>query len=111
MACQSRFKLDLSVLKSLLVQGSGIRCIVFVVDSATFGKKAKDVAELAYDVIYESSKRIPMLMACNKQDISIAKSSKVTSSKDLCGEHRLPQIPNKSFATALPTLPPYKFRF
>ncbi|KAH7710587.1 Signal recognition particle receptor [Aphelenchoides avenae] len=60
-----------------LAKGSAIRCIVFVVDSATFGKKAKDVAELAYDVIYECNKRIPLLIACNKQDINIAKTSKV----------------------------------
>uniref|UniRef100_A0A914X1X7 Signal recognition particle receptor subunit beta n=2 Tax=Plectus sambesii TaxID=2011161 RepID=A0A914X1X7_9BILA len=55
-------------------EGATVKGIVCVVDSATFSKRAKDVAEFLYDVLYES-KRVPLLVACNKQDQSIAKSA------------------------------------
>ncbi|XP_060761882.1 signal recognition particle receptor subunit beta [Neoarius graeffei] len=56
------------------------RAIVFVVDSATFQKEVKDVAEFLYSVLTDSvlMKNAPtMLIACNKQDITMAKSAKV----------------------------------
>lgn len=42
--------------------------MIFVVDSTTFAEKCKDVAELLYDVLYESKSVVPILVACNKQD-------------------------------------------
>lgn len=60
-------------------EGATLKGIICVVDSATFGKKAKDVAEFLYDVLYESPRRVPTLIACNKQDQSIAKSAEVCS--------------------------------
>ena len=40
---------------------SSLRGIVFVVDSATFGKRSRDVAEFLYDVIAESGKKVRKL--------------------------------------------------
>uniref|UniRef100_A0A914RP34 Signal recognition particle receptor subunit beta n=1 Tax=Parascaris equorum TaxID=6256 RepID=A0A914RP34_PAREQ len=59
---------------------SSLRGILFMVDSATFSKKARDVAEFLYDVLYESAKKVSVLVACNKQDISLAKSSQAIRS-------------------------------
>lgn len=56
---------------------NSLKGIVFVIDSSTFGKKSRDVAALLYDVLYESEKKVPVLIACNKQDCSLAKSSQV----------------------------------
>jgi len=62
-------------LKWLAKGKQNIRIIIFVIDSTTFNAQAKDVAEFLYDVFYESKKSIPVLVACNKQDIAQAKSS------------------------------------
>ncbi|VDN04979.1 unnamed protein product [Thelazia callipaeda] len=52
-----------------------LRGIIFLVDSSTFSKKARDVAAFLYDILYESDKKIPILVACNKQDCPFAKSA------------------------------------
>lgn len=52
-----------------------IKGVVFVVDSATFNKKASDVAEFLYDVLREIKDGSSLLVACNKQDSQLAKSS------------------------------------
>ncbi|CAG9534616.1 unnamed protein product [Cercopithifilaria johnstoni] len=54
---------------------SSLKGIVFVIDSSTFSKRSRDVAAFLYDVLYESEKKIPMLVACNKQNCPLAKSS------------------------------------
>ncbi|CAB01443.1 ADP-ribosylation factor-related protein 1 [Caenorhabditis elegans] len=51
--------------------------IVFVVDSAAFSKNARDVAELFYTVALENVDKVPILIACHKQDLSLAKTEKV----------------------------------
>ncbi|KAL3083073.1 hypothetical protein niasHS_010875 [Heterodera schachtii] len=51
---------------------NSLKGVVFVLDSATFSKK--DAAELLYDVLFESGNVVPVLIACNKQDIGHAKS-------------------------------------
>ncbi|EGT55506.1 hypothetical protein CAEBREN_01640 [Caenorhabditis brenneri] len=51
--------------------------IVFVVDSAAFSKNARDVAELFYLVALENVDKVPILIACHKQDLSLAKTEKV----------------------------------
>ncbi|KAJ1356962.1 hypothetical protein KIN20_014957 [Parelaphostrongylus tenuis] len=56
---------------------SSLRGIVFVVDSSTFSKRSRDVAEFLYDVILESGKKIPVVVVCNKQDHELSKSSQV----------------------------------
>ncbi|KAE9554468.1 hypothetical protein FO519_002342 [Halicephalobus sp. NKZ332] len=60
-----------------------IRGIVFVIDSSTFNKKLRDVAELLYDVFYQLKAHnhfsAPILVVCNKQDNSLAKTEKVIS--------------------------------
>nr|XP_033815215.1 signal recognition particle receptor subunit beta isoform X1 [Geotrypetes seraphini] len=56
------------------------RAVVFVVDSATFQREVKDVAELLYQLLTDSVvlKNAPsLLIACNKQDITMAKSAKL----------------------------------
>ncbi|XP_006822972.1 signal recognition particle receptor subunit beta-like [Saccoglossus kowalevskii] len=56
------------------------RCIVFLVDSVTFQKDIKEVAELLYNLLSDqviSHNALPFLIACNKTDITTAKSSNV----------------------------------
>ncbi|XP_077207054.1 serotransferrin [Paroedura picta] len=56
------------------------RAIVFVVDSVAFQREMKDVAEFLYQVLTDSTvlkNAPPLLVACNKQDVTMAKSSKL----------------------------------
>jgi len=53
--------------------------LIFIVDSFSFSKEAKDVAEFLYDILCDpivglKRKKLPILIACNKQDVSLAKS-------------------------------------
>ncbi len=61
----------------LSTAGEALKAVVYVVDSATFPKLCKDAAELLYDVICDSAVGVPILVACNKQDMPLAKSSQV----------------------------------
>ncbi|KAI1893867.1 hypothetical protein AGOR_G00128080 [Albula goreensis] len=59
---------------------SAARAIVFVVDSAIFQKEVRDVAEFLYSLLTDSviSRNAPtVLVACNKQDNTMAKSAKL----------------------------------
>lgn len=59
---------------------SAARAIVFVVDSAIFQKEVRDVAEFLYVLLTDTviSRNSPsLLVACNKQDITMAKSAKL----------------------------------
>ncbi|XP_016088343.1 signal recognition particle receptor subunit beta [Sinocyclocheilus grahami] len=56
------------------------RAVVFVVDSSIFQKDVRDVAEFLYSILTDNivAKNAPTLVvACNKQDISMAKSAKL----------------------------------
>ncbi|NWU93981.1 SRPRB protein, partial [Upupa epops] len=56
------------------------RAIVFVVDSVAFQREVKDVAEFLYQILIDSTvlKNAPaLLIACNKQDVTMAKSAKL----------------------------------
>ncbi|XP_015791177.1 signal recognition particle receptor subunit beta [Tetranychus urticae] len=58
----------------------GVRAIVFVVDSYQITSNIKDVADYFYTILADnlvSSQKIPILVACNKQDKPKSKSSKV----------------------------------
>ncbi|PAV81956.1 hypothetical protein WR25_05850 [Diploscapter pachys] len=63
--------------KWLNAERSTLRGILFVVDSASFSKRARDVAEFLYDIALESAKMIPIMIACNKQDLDLAKTDLV----------------------------------
>ncbi|TKR60318.1 hypothetical protein L596_027581 [Steinernema carpocapsae] len=65
--------------KMLHAQRNTLKGIVLVVDSSTFSKESRDVAELLYDILYESGKSVPILIACNKQDLAVSKSSQAVS--------------------------------
>ncbi|KAI1297313.1 Signal recognition particle receptor subunit beta [Halotydeus destructor] len=54
--------------------------IIFVIDSLLFLSNIRDVADMLYTVLSDpvvTKRRIPVLIACNKQDEAKAKSSKV----------------------------------
>ncbi|NXP24561.1 SRPRB protein, partial [Scytalopus superciliaris] len=56
------------------------RAIVFVVDSVAFQQEVKDVAEFLYQVLVDGTvlRNAPaLLIACNKQDVTMAKSAKL----------------------------------
>nr|XP_032834561.1 signal recognition particle receptor subunit beta isoform X2 [Petromyzon marinus] len=56
----------------------GVRAVVVVVDSVAFQKEVKEVAETLYAVLTDkalSRPGTPVLIACNKQDIGLAKSA------------------------------------
>jgi signal recognition particle receptor subunit beta len=62
----------------------GVRGIILVVDSVSFPQESRDVAELVYDTLADStftSHRVPLLLACNKQDMLTAKSVSVIKSQ------------------------------
>ncbi|XP_032003789.1 signal recognition particle receptor subunit beta-like [Hylobates moloch] len=92
------------------------RAIVFVVDSAAFQREVKDVAEFLYQVLIDSMglKNTPsFLIACNKQDIAMAKSAKLIQQqleKELTILLALPMpfsvVPFPSGAASLSPCPP-----
>ncbi|XP_050411961.1 signal recognition particle receptor subunit beta [Patella vulgata] len=56
------------------------RGIIYVVDSSTIQKEIKEVAGYLYTILSDgtiSHNRPPVLIACNKQDLTLAKGSKV----------------------------------
>ncbi|KAK6753512.1 hypothetical protein RB195_012853 [Necator americanus] len=85
---------------------TSLRGITFVVDSSSFSKRARDVAEFLYDVALETGKKVPILVACNKQDHGLAKSSQVIRSSL---EKEIGMI-NKTRAAALTTTDGSSFR-
>jgi len=67
--------------KRLGKQKKLVRGVIYVVDSITFSKRVRDVAEFLYDVLFATEGKIPVLVACNKQDDEDnAKSSQAISS-------------------------------
>ncbi|CAI4227432.1 unnamed protein product [Auanema sp. JU1783] len=93
-----RFRKQLAE-KWLTKERSSLKGIVFVIDASTYSKRARDVAEFLYDVILNSGSRIPVLSACNKQDLNLAKSDQVVKT---ALEKELGLI-NKTRAAALVT--------
>lgn len=60
------------------------RALVFVVDSLTFQKEIKDVADYLYSILTDpviSSYVPPVLIACNKHDQTMAKGAKVVQAQ------------------------------
>ncbi|GFN91800.1 signal recognition particle receptor subunit beta-like [Plakobranchus ocellatus] len=60
------------------------RALVFVIDSGTLQKDIKEVAEYLYTVLSDkalSSQAPPILVLCNKQDLTLAKGAKVVRSQ------------------------------
>lgn len=53
-----------------------IKRVLFVIDSDTFTKKVRDIGDFMHDVLYAIGTETPFLVACNKQDLDTAKSSK-----------------------------------
>ena len=52
------------------------RAVILVVDSVNFDKEVSDVAGLLYDLLSDPvihKKRISLLVACNKQDLTLAR--------------------------------------
>lgn len=63
---------------------SQTRGILFVVDSVNFPREARDVAEIMYDILgdkYLSRSASSILVVCNKQDLTMAKSQSVIKSQ------------------------------
>ncbi len=56
------------------------KAFIYVIDSNEFINNIRDVADLLYNYLVDGSvidKKIPILVACNKQDETRAKSAKV----------------------------------
>lgn len=63
---------------------SQARGILFVVDSVNFPREQRDVAEILFDILgdkYLSKSRLSILVVCNKQDLTMAKSQSVIKSQ------------------------------
>ncbi|KAL2719542.1 signal recognition particle receptor subunit beta [Vespula squamosa] len=56
--------------------------IIFVIDSVTFQKNIRDVAEYLYNLLsdIDGHKKLPILILCNKQDQTMAKGCSVIKS-------------------------------
>lgn len=55
-----------------------------MVDSSKFQKEVKEVAELLYILLTDPAvhrSKLRLLVACNKQDVALAKSAKVIQSQ------------------------------
>jgi signal recognition particle receptor subunit beta len=55
---------------------SSLKGLVVLIDSVNFPKEYVDVAAMLYDLFSDKrfmSKRVPILIACNKQDVTLAK--------------------------------------
>uniref|UniRef100_A0AC35UF54 Signal recognition particle receptor subunit beta n=1 Tax=Rhabditophanes sp. KR3021 TaxID=114890 RepID=A0AC35UF54_9BILA len=62
----------------LTTERSSLKGICLVVDALTYQKKARDIAEIVYDIIVYSKKSVPIFIACNEQnDKGICKSAEV----------------------------------
>lgn len=60
------------------------RGILFVVDSVNFPREQRDVAEVMYDILSDkrfSKSAVSILVVCNKQDLTTAKSQSVIKSQ------------------------------
>lgn len=58
------------------------RAVILVVDSVNFDKEVGDVAGLLYDLLSDPivhKKKISLLVACNKQDLTLARRSEAIS--------------------------------
>nr|CUU00465.1 signal recognition particle receptor subunit [Hymenolepis microstoma] len=69
---QKSFVLGSSIKRSLALR----KGIIYVIDSTTFQKNFKDVAEYLYDLMTDETlarSRTPFLIACNKTDLPGAK--------------------------------------
>ncbi|XP_073432639.1 signal recognition particle receptor subunit beta [Dendrobates tinctorius] len=59
---------------------TSVRAMIFVVDSSSFQREVKEVAEFLYLILTDATllrNNPQILVACNKQDISMAKSAKL----------------------------------
>lgn len=58
------------------------RGIIYMIDSSTYQKEIKNVAEYLYVMMCESlaSNAAPLLVACNKQDLTFSKGAKIIKS-------------------------------
>ena len=60
------------------------RAVVFAVDSAAFQNELKEVAEFLYTLLSDRifvHNKLTVLIACNKQDVTMAKSGKIIQEK------------------------------
>merc|ERR1712150_88572 len=70
--------------KFLYKHKDGARGIIFVIDSVNFAREARDCAEVMYDMFASKtmkSNKVSILVACNKQDVPMAKASGVVKSQ------------------------------
>lgn len=59
--------------RDLNVNKNSAKAIIFIIDSTTIKQESKDVSDYLYDILREKSfrqQRLPLLIFCNKQDIS-----------------------------------------
>ena len=57
-----------------------LSAVVLVIDSVKFSQEVRNVAELTFDLLLEGTVRkgrVPVLVACNKQDLATARGCEV----------------------------------
>jgi len=82
-----------------------VAALIYVIDSATFQKDCRETSEFLYEVlshptIVKQRRRLPVLIACNKQDNPLSKSAQVIRK----GLEKELSVLNKTRAASLETI-------
>jgi len=86
------------------IKNEDVSAIIYVVDSSTFQKDCRETAEFLYEILSHpqivKQRRLPILIACNKQDLPLSKSAQVIRK----GLEKELSVLNKTRAASLETI-------
>jgi len=85
------------------IKNEDVSAVIYVVDSSTFQKDCRETAEFLYEILSHpqivKQRRLPILIACNKQDNPLSKSAQVIRK----GLEKELSVLNKTRAASLET--------